>query len=162
MAITKNSSKSESWTIRIPNGLATTVRQKFPSGTGHTQIVIEAVEQLLGIDSSLPNSASSNDLIEVKLELDKIKSRLSALEHQNNISNKSFTNPDKPSAPAATHQEWINLGMIANALNVKPKSIADAVSKRGEPEGNDIIKFDMSGRTIHKKGKGLNALYQLQ
>jgi hypothetical protein len=46
MAITKASSKTESWTIRIPNELAEAVRASFPPDTGNTQIVIEAIKHL--------------------------------------------------------------------------------------------------------------------
>ena len=156
MAITKNSSKSESWTIRIPNELATAARSRYAPGTGNTQIVIEAIKCLLGIDYSLPNSVSNDDLTAIKLELDEIRSRLSTLEKQN--INESVTISDKP----AVDQGWMNIATIANELRVKPKSISGAASRRGEPVGNDIIKFDMSGKTIHKKGSGLTALYQIQ
>jgi hypothetical protein len=159
MAITKASSKTESWTIRIPNELAEAVRASFSPDTGNTQIVIEAIKHLLGIDPSiLSNNLSNDSLTELKLELDKIRSRLAAIE-QNISFNKSITTPDKP---AAIDQEWISLATVAAELRVKPKSISGAASRRGEPIGNDIIKFDMNGKTIHKKGSGLTALYQLQ
>jgi hypothetical protein len=159
MAITKASSKSESWTVRIPNDLVAAVRAKFPSGAGSTQIVIEAIKHLLGIDSSiLSNNVSNDSLTELKLELDEIRSRLAAIEQSISF-NKSITSPDKP---AAIDQEWISLATVAAELRVKPKSISGAASRRGESIGNDIIKFDMNGKTIHKKGSGLTALYQLQ
>lgn len=58
-------------------------------------------------------------------------------------------------------QDWVNLTTIAAALQIKPKSITDAVRKRGRDLGNDMIEFDMSGKTIHKQGKGINALYHI-
>jgi hypothetical protein len=162
MAITKASSKTESWTIRIPNELAEAVRASFPPDTGNTQIVTKAIRHLLGIDPSiLSNNVSNDSLTELKLELEQVRSRLSAIEQNINF-NKTPIITTGESLPSGIDQEWMNLGMMANRLNVKPKSISDAVSKRGEPLGNDIIKFDMSGMVIHKQGKGLNALYQLQ
>jgi predicted nuclease with TOPRIM domain len=157
MAITKNSSKSESWTIRIPNNLANAVRQKFSLQTGNTQIVIEAIKQLLGIDSSLTNSVSNNDLMEVKLKLDEIRSRLSALEHQNISFNKSTTSSNKPDV---IDQEWITIKELADFLEVKTKSITNNAT-----EGIQLGKlriFSIAGRTINKKGIGRKALYQLQ
>lgn len=160
MAVTKASSKTESWTIRVPNDLATAVRAKFSSETGNTQIVIESIKHLLGIDPSLPNNTSNDDLTEIKLELDEVKSRLSVLE-QNIIFNKSATSPSSPTL-VAIDQEWMNLSTVADRLKVLPKSISGASSRRGTDIGDGIIKFDMSGRTIYKKGSGLKATYQLQ
>lgn len=160
MAITKASNKSESWTVRIPNDLAEAARAKFPSETGNTQIVIEAIKHLLGIDVSIMSNNMSNDsLVELKLELDEIRSRLSAIEQDISF-NKSITSPDNK--PDAIDQDWIDVATLAKHLIVKSKSISGAASRRGEPIGNDIIKFDMNGKTIYKKGSGLTALYQLQ
>jgi hypothetical protein len=64
-------------------------------------------------------------------------------------------------APAENSQDWVNLTTIATALQIKPKSITDAVRKRGRDLGNDTIEFDMSGKTIRKQGKGINALYHI-
>ena len=43
-----------------------------------------------------------------------------------------------------------------------PKSISGAASKRGRDIGNDTIELEIADRTIHKKGSGLKALYQLR
>lgn len=157
MAITKSSAKSESWTVRIPNDLAKLVRERFPANTGNTDIVLESLKALVGIDSNLSNSASNSCL---QNELEEIRTRLSALEDK--IKSKGLTVEYNPPAATAVSSDWINLGMIAHELRVKPKSIADAVSKRGQDIGNDTIQFEMSNKIIHKKGKGLNALYKIQ
>jgi hypothetical protein len=153
MAITKSSSKSESWTVRVPIDLAEAARLKFPPETGNTRIVIEAVKALLGIDSTL-SSTSSN--INLRLELDEIRSRLTALE-DNNISNQSTSLPE----PAIT-QNWVDLATLADLLAVRTKSITNAVSKRGEAIDDTTTKFTMAGKIIHKKLTDQTTLYQIQ
>jgi hypothetical protein len=133
MAVTKASSKTESWTIRVPNDLATAVKAKFPSGTGNTQIVLEAIKHLLDIDPSLPNNTSNNCLAELKLELDEIRYRLAAIEKDISF-NRSATISDKPITNAATE------GIQLDKLRI----------------------FSIAGRTVNKKGIGRKALYQLQ
>lgn len=159
MAITKSSSKSESWTIRIPNDLAEAARSKFPAETGNTQIVIEAVKALLGIDPTLSNSVSNDDLTAIKLELDKIRSRLTALE-DNNISNQSVPVPEP--IIAAVVKDWIDLTTLADILAVKAKSITNAVRQRGEVIDDSTIKFNIGGKTIYKKIADQTTLYQIQ
>ena len=61
---------------------------------------------------------------------------------------------------AGSSQEWMNLSTIASMLQVLPKSISGACSKRGRDLGNDTIEFKVAGQTIYKKGSGLKALYQ--
>jgi hypothetical protein len=153
MAVTKASSKSESWTIRIPIDLAEAARSKFPSGTGNTQIVIESIKALLGIDSTLSNNLSCTDL---QSELDQIRSRLAALEQ----SNQSVTSPN--SSTAGVDQNWIDLATLATRLNFNSKSITNAVRKTGISIDDTTIKFTIGGKTIHKKGSGQDAQYQIQ
>ena len=62
---------------------------------------------------------------------------------------------------AGSSQEWMNLSTISSMLQVLPKSVSGAGSKRGKDLGNDTIKFEVAGKTIHKKGSGLKALYQI-
>jgi hypothetical protein len=58
--------------------------------------------------------------------------------------------------------DWVDLSTVAAALEVLPKSISGAMSKRGRDIGNDTIELEIADRTIHKKGSGLKALYQLK
>ena len=62
---------------------------------------------------------------------------------------------------AGSSQEWMNLSTISSMLQVLPKSVSGAGSKRGKDLGNDTIEFEVAGKTIHKKGSGLKALYQI-
>ena len=57
--------------------------------------------------------------------------------------------------------DWANLVTIAAQLEVLPKSISGAASRRGRDIGDDTIEFEVSGRIIRKKGSGLKALYQV-
>jgi hypothetical protein len=155
MAVTKASSKSESWTIRIPIDLAEAARSKFPAETGNTSIVIESIKALLGIDSTASNNSSNTDL---QLELDEIRLRLTALEQTKN-SNQSATSSD--SSTPAVDQDWLDLATLAIRLNVKPKSITNAVRRRGEAIDN-TTKFTMAGKIIHKKIADQTTLYQIQ
>jgi hypothetical protein len=74
------------------------------------------------------------------------------------IDNKSDNNGD----PQPSGEDWVNLATIAAQLEVLPKSISGAASKRGRDIGNDTIELEIADRTIHKKGSGLKALYQLR
>ena len=62
---------------------------------------------------------------------------------------------------AGSSQEWIDLATVAAELEVLPKSVSGACSKRGRDIGNDTIEFEVAGKTIHKKGSGLKASYML-
>ena len=62
---------------------------------------------------------------------------------------------------ADSSQEWMNLSTIASMLQVLPKSVSGAASKRGRDIGDDTIEFEVAGKTIHKKGSGLKATYIL-
>jgi prophage DNA circulation protein len=62
---------------------------------------------------------------------------------------------------AGSSQEWIDLATVAAELEVLPKSVSGAGSKRGRDIGNDTIEFEVAGKTIHKKGNGLKAAYML-
>jgi prophage DNA circulation protein len=62
---------------------------------------------------------------------------------------------------AGSSQEWIDLATVAAKLEVLPKSVSGACSKRGRDIGNDTIEFEVAGKTIHKKGNGLKAAYML-
>ena len=79
---------------------------------------------------------------------------------------KSNVNTDKAidgsvTPTAGSSQEWMNLSTISSMLQVLPKSVSGAGSKRGKDLGNDTIEFEVAGKTIHKKGSGLKALYQI-
>ena len=93
--------------------------------------------------------------------------RLERLERliNNKTDNKRQLSDDKSDnidAPQPSGEDWVNLVMIATQLDVLPKSISGAASKRGRDIGNDTIELEIAERTIYKKGSGLKALYQLR
>ena len=77
---------------------------------------------------------------------------------QQTIDNKPDNNDD--SQPSG--EDWANLATIAVQLEVLPKFISGAASKRGRDIGNDTIELEIAERIIFKKGSGLKALYQLR
>ena len=68
---------------------------------------------------------------------------------------------DSVTSTAGSSQEWMNLSTIASMLQVLPKSISGAASKRGRDLGDDRIEFEVAGKKINKRGSGLKALYQI-
>ena len=79
---------------------------------------------------------------------------------------KPIVNTDKAidgstTSTTGSSQEWIDLATVAAELEVLPKSVSGACSKRGRDIGNDTIEFEVAGKTIHKKGNGLKAAYML-
>ena len=69
---------------------------------------------------------------------------------------------DNTGDPQPSGEDWVNLATIAAQLEVLPKSISGAATKRGRNIGNDTIELEIADRTIHKKGSGLKALYRLK
>ena len=93
--------------------------------------------------------------------------RLERLERliNNKADNKRQVSDDKSDNvgdPQPSVEDWVNLVTIAAQLEVLPKSISGAASKRGRDIGNDTIELEIAERTIYKKGSGLKALYQLR
>jgi hypothetical protein len=156
MAISKLSAKSESWTIRIPNDLAKLVRERFPANTGNTDIVLESLKALLGIDGNLsdvmPNSDLQNELKEIRFRLEALESKISE--------NRAKTRVDIPTAINIDH-DWTNLKTVADHLQVLPKSISGAFVKRSKDIGNGIAEISIAGQTIQKQGSGSKAKYKI-
>ena len=83
----------------------------------------------------------------------------------NKADNKDWINDNKSDNTdnlQPSGEDWVNLVTIAAQLEVLPKSISGAISKRGRDIGNDTIELEIADRTIYKKGSGLKALYQLR
>jgi hypothetical protein len=79
MAKSKDSNISQSWTIRVPNELAASIRSIFPPGTGNTEIVIESLKHLLGIDSDVSNAASDGRITQLEARLEEVLHRVAVL-----------------------------------------------------------------------------------
>ena len=101
-----------------------------------------------------------NRLTDVVIGLERLEQLIN-----NKADNKRQVSDDKPDntvEPQPFGEDWVNLVAIATQLEVLPKSISGAASKRGLDIGNDTIELEIADRTIYKKGSGLKALYQLR
>ncbi len=147
---------------RIPPGLADKIDAHLLN-TGETRS--ELLVRLLRVEVDDNNCDNSVDNI-VDNTLTDVVIRLERLERlfNNKTDNKyqiDDNNLDNISDPQPSGEDWVNLVTIAAQLDVLPKSISGAVSKRGRDIGNDTIELEIADRTIYKKGSGLKALYQL-
>jgi hypothetical protein len=114
---------------------------------------VEKLEQLVnhktdnridkGSDNAIDNT-SDNNLVEESDNTHVITS-------DNIVDNKSSQSSD---------EDWVDLSTIAARLEILPKSISGAASKRGQDIGDNTIKFEMAGHTIHKRGSGVKASYR--
>ena len=109
------------------------------------------------------NNASDNifdnRLTDVVIRLERLERLIN-----NKADNKEQANDnssDNNDYPQPSGEDWVNLVTVAAQLDVLPKSISGAASKRGRDIGNDTIELEIAERTIYKKGSGLKALYQL-
>ena len=111
-------------------------------------------------DNNASNNIIDNTLTDVVIRLERLERLIN-----NKADNKLQVSDDKPdniSDPQPSDEDWVNLATIATQLEILPKSISGAASKRGRDIGNDTIELEIVDRTIHKKGSGLKALYQLR
>ena len=146
---------------RIPPGLANKIDAHLLN-TGETRS--ELLVRLLRseVDDNNNDNTIDNALTDVVIRLERLE-RLERLIN-NKADNKQQINDNKSnnidnSQPFG--EDWVNLATIAAQLDVLPKSISGAASKRGRDIGNDTIELEIADRTIYKKGSGLKALYQL-
>jgi hypothetical protein len=147
---------------RIPPGLADKIDAHLLN-TGETRS--ELLVRLLRaeVDDNNNNNTSDNHidnrLTEVVIRLERLE-RLVSNKADNKLS-ANDNNPDNSDDPQPFGEDWVNLATIAAQLEVLPKSISGAASKRGRDIGNDTIEFEVAGKTIYKKGSGLKALYRV-
>ena len=144
---------------RIPPGLADKIdAHLLNTGETRSELLVRLLRAEVSDDK--PNNITDNRLIDIVIRLERLE-RLS----NNKADNKwqvSDNKSDNISDPQSSGEDWVNLVTIAAQLEVLPKSISGAASKRGRDIGNDTIELEIANRTIHKKGSGLKALYQLK
>ena len=148
---------------RIPPGLADKIDAHLLN-TGETRS--ELLVRLLRseVDDNKNNNASDNivdnTLTDVLIRLERLERLIN-----NKADNKRQVNDDEPDNSDDLQpfcEDWINLDTIAAQLEILPKSISGAASKRGRDIGNDMIELEIADRKIYKKGSGVKALYQLR
>ena len=148
---------------RIPLGLADKIDAHLLN-TGETRS--ELLVRLLRSEVNDNKNNNANDNMVDNILID-VLTRLERLERlvNNKDDNKlsiSDNKPDNSDDPQPSGEDWVNLATIAAQLEVLPKSISGAASKRGRDIGNDTIELEIADRKIYKKGCGVKALYQLR
>lgn len=148
---------------RIPPGLADKIdAHLLNTGETRSELLVRLLRAEVGDNK---NNNTGDNLIDNTLT--DVLTRLERLERlvNNKADNERQINDDKPDNAGdlqPSGEDWVNLATIAAQLEVLPKSISGAASKRGRDIGNDTIELEIAERTIHKKGSGLKALYQLK
>ena len=148
---------------RIPPGLADKIdAHLLNTGETRSELLIRLlrVEVSDNKDNNVSDNIIDNTLTDVLIRLERLERLVNnkadnKLPASNNI-------PDNSDDPQPFGEDWVNLATIAAQLEVLPKSISGAVSKRGRDIGNETIELEIADRKIYKKGSGLKALYQLR
>ena len=148
---------------RIPPGLAEKI-DAYLLNTGETrsELLVRLLRTELGdnISDNTNDNQSDNKITEVIKRLERLERFIDNKcdnsgdrSNDNNFDRVDLQLPDR---------DWVNLSTVAARLEVLPKSISGAASKRGRDIGNDTIEFEVAGRIIYKIGSGTKALYQLR
>ena len=144
---------------RIPPGLADKIdAHLLNTGETRSELLVRLLRAEVGDSKS--DNITDNRLIDIVIRLERLERLIN-----NKADNKRQVSDDKSDNvgdPQPSVEDWVNLVTIAAQLEVLPKSISGAASKRGRDIGNDTIELEIANRTIHKKGSGLKALYQLR
>ena len=144
---------------RIPPGLADKIdAHLLNTGETRSELLVRLLRAEVSDDKN--DNIADNRLIDVVIRLERLERLVN-----NKADNKRQVSDDKShniGDPQPSGEDWVNLATIAAQLDVLPKSISGAASKRGRDIGNDTIELEIAERTIHKKGSGLKALYQLR
>ena len=148
---------------RIPPGLVDKIdAHLLNTGETRSELLIRLLRAEVG-DSKSDNTTDNiadNKLTDVVIRLERLERLIN--NKANNKRQVSDDKPDNTSDSQPSGEDWVSLVTIAAQLDVLPKSISGAASKRGRDIGNDTIEFEVAGKTIYKKGSGLKALYQLR
>jgi TolA-binding protein len=149
---------------RIPPGLADKIdAHLLATGETRSELLVRLLRVEIGDNKS--NNVGDNQLDNRLTDLNTRLERLERLINNkaDNSSNRIIDNKsDNVDDLQSSDQGWVNLAMIAAQLQVLPKSISGAASKRGRDIGGDTIEFEVAGHTIYKKGSGLKALYRFR
>ena len=146
---------------RIPPGLADKIdAHLLNTGETRSELLIRLLRAEVD-DNKLDNkidNASDNTLSDLIARVEQLEQTVN-----NKADNKLAKSIDsKSDNDRVDCSDWVDLSTVAAALEVLPKSISGAMSKRGRDIGNDMIELEITDRTIHKKGSGLKALYRLK
>ena len=146
---------------RIPPGLADKIdAHLLTTGETRSELLVRLLRAEVD-DNKLDNKTDNVD----DNTLSDLIARVEQLERT--VNNKADNKLDKATDnkfdnDRVDRSDWVDLSTVAAALEVLPKSISGAMSKRGRDIGNDTIELEVAGKTIYKKGSGLKALYQFR
>lgn len=148
---------------RIPPGLADKIdAHLLNTGETRSELLVRLLRSEVGDNNSNNTSDNQfdNTLTDVLIRLERLERLINnKADNKNQINDNKSDNIDNPQPSG---EDWVNLATIAAQLQVLPKSISGAASKRGRDIGNDTIELEIADRTIYKKGKGMVALYKLK
>ncbi len=149
---------------RIPPGLADKIdAHLLATGETRSELLIRLLRAEVNDDKNDNTSDNFDDIKSDNTILDLVArvERLEKIIDNKSDNNVNLTNDNKYDNSKIDLLDWVNLSTVAAALEVKPKSISGACSRRGRDIGDDMIEFEIAGQTIYKKGSGLKALYQV-
>ena len=144
---------------RIPPGLADKIdAHLLNTGETRSELLVRLLrsEVIDNNDDNIVDNIVDNRLTDVVIRLERLERLINNKADNNRQAN------DNTDDPQPSGEDWVNLVTIAAQLEVLPKSISGAASKRGRDIGNDTIEFEVADRKIYKKGCGVKALYQLE
>ena len=148
---------------RIPPGLADKIdAHLLTTGETRSELLVRLLRSEVCDNNSnnVDDNITDNILTDVLIRLERLEWLVNnKADNKRQTDDNKFDNSDDPQPSA---EDWVNLATIAAQLEVLPKSISGAASKRGRDIGNDTIELEIADRTIHKKGSGLKALYRLK
>ena len=148
---------------RIPPGLADKIdAHLLNTGETRSELLVRLLRAEVGDSKSdnITDNIFDNRLTDVVIRLERLERLIN-----NKADNKCQIDDNKANNTSDSQpsvEDWVNLVTIAAQLEVLPKSISGAASKRGRDIGNETIELEIAERTIYKKGSGFKALYQLR
>jgi hypothetical protein len=176
MAKTPDSSKSESWTARVPNHLADAARERAialgmtrDDGTANTtEIIHAALKQWIGIENSIPNNSVLQQLENQIAELfdklsntvsrDELEAALMEVRSQSatvteRVSAKKHVANSPPSeSPIGTQELCKKLGISSSSLSTRAKrndrTTEEQLISEALEKGQHWQVCDRSGRSL--------------
>lgn len=156
---------------RIPPGLADKIdAHLLTTGETRSELLIRLLRVEISdnkydvINDNVSNNKDNNVLLELITRVEKLEQIINN-KRDNIYTNRAFQlNDDKldnTKMDSSFNQDWIDVSTLASLLQIKPKSITNAASKRGRNLSNDTLEFEIAGKTIQKKGSRFTALYRL-
>ena len=133
--------KSESWTVRIPNELAASLREKLPK-SGNSEIVLLALKLLLDSDcsSSLDNELTvvRQDITDLKLEIARLAQDLQSVKIRK-LRPSDFTQRlnEKEETDGMTRSEF------AQHVGVSDETVRRWETGARKPSGKNVKVFDL-------------------